>query len=407
MLQTSIIDDRLARRNALLLAVAQALYSSTIIILVATSGLVGLTLAPDRSWATMPMSVFVIGTMVSTVPASMLMQRIGRRAGFMIGAFIGCAGALLAVLAILTANFWLFCAACALQGVFQASSQYFRFAAADQASPAFKPKAISWVLTGGVAAAVIGTVTAANTADVFAPFTFAGSYAANAVLALATAGVLAFLAVPPPSSAAAEGTKRPFSEILRQPRLIVAVATATLAYGMMNLMMTATPIAMVDCGFSKDTSFWVIMMHVLAMFLPSFFTGHIITLFGAARVAAAGRVLLIAAAVIALAGIQFANFSVALILLGLGWNFGFIGGTTLLTDCYRPSERAKVQAFNDFAISATMAAASLASGKLLALFGWNTVAIALFPMAALALGLIAWGFMGGKRAAEAQDLSRP
>lgn len=382
--------DAGARRNVLILAIAQGLYSSAIVILIATSGLVGVMLAPSKDWATLPVSAFVVGAAISTIPASLIMQRFGRRNGFLLGTFAGFIGALLAIFAIFIRDFTLFCLAAALHGTFQASSGFFRFAAADISSAAFKPKAISWVMTGGVAAAVFGTLLVISTTDLLAPVAFAGCYVASAGLALATLIVLTFLDIPNQAPSVAEGPARPFGELLRQPRLIVAVACAVLAYGMMNLMMTATPIAMIDCGFDLAASSWVIQWHVLAMFVPSFFTGHLIARFGVTAICATGMVLLAGAGVAGLLGIGFGHFAAALILLGLGWNFGFIGGTTMLTDCYRPTERGKVQALNDFSISATMAVASLSSGKLLSAIGWDAVSIALFPMAALALGLIAW-----------------
>ena len=384
-------SDANARRNAMILAVAQALYSSTTIILFSTGGLVGLMLAENRAWATLPISAFVIGTMITTIPASFLMRRFGRVPGFLTGSGFGLAGALLSLAAIWIASFPLFCAACLLQGGFQGFSQYFRFAAADAASDEFRPKAISWVLTGGIVAAIMGTVIVMNTADLFAPLTFAGCYAASAALAIATAITVLFLDIPKPSAAKALGENRPWAVLLRQPRLVAAMASGTLSYAIMNLMMTATPIAMFDCGFGKNESFWVIQWHVLAMFVPSFFTGNLIKRFGAAPVCLAGAVILACAGVVALTGISFAHFAVALILLGLGWNFGFIGGTTLLTECYKPAERAKVQAANDFSISAAMAIASLSSGKLLGYFGWDSVAYALLPMAAVAAALLIWG----------------
>lgn len=384
------MDVNRVRRNVLILAIGQGLYSSTTVILIATAGLVGVMLAPSKAWATLPVSTFVIGTMLSTIPASHLMQLFGRRAGFMLGAFAGLLGALLAIYAIYVGDFVLFCLAAALQGAFQASSGFMRFAAADIASPEFRPKAISWVLTGGVVAAIFGTLIVIRTTDLLAPFTFAGCYAASAFLSFATMVALLWLDIPNARDGEIAGPARALSEIIRQPRTIVAVGCATLSYGMMNLVMTATPIAMVDCGFASTDASWVIQWHVLAMFVPSFFTGHLIARFGVERICIFGMVLLILSAIVAMAGIDFANFAIALILLGLGWNFGFIGGTTLLTGTYAPSERAKVQGFNDFAISVTMAVASLASGKLLSGLGWNAVNVAVFPMAALAIALILW-----------------
>jgi MFS family permease len=386
----AILPDDQAKRQVLLLAVAQALYSSAIVIFFATGGLVGVMIAPSKGWATMPVSALVIGSMVATVPASFFMQRYGRRLGFIVGAATAALGSLLAVYAIYHADFIAFCIAAFLFGVYQATSNYLRFAAADIASPAFRPKAISWTLTGGVVAAVFGTLIVIRTIDLLAPFTFAGSYVAAFILCLAAIGLLVFLNIPHVKASDIEGEARPLAELLRQPRLVVAAACATLAYGMMNLVMTATPIAMVDCGFANTDASWVIQWHVLGMFVPSFTTGQIIARYGVERVCAFGMAILIVSAAINLAGITFGHFAVALILLGIGWNFAFIGGTTMLTGTYQPAERAKVQAFNDFCISATMAVGSLSSGSLLSWLGWNAVNIAVLPLALLALALIAW-----------------
>lgn len=383
-------DDLRARRNAIVLAIGQALYGSATVIMFTTAGLIGVQIAPSKAWATLPISAFVIGTALTTIPAAMLMRVIGRRPGFMLGAFTGAIGALIGVYAIYTRNFPLFILATVLQGVYQAFAQHSRFAAADMASPAFRPRAISWVMTGGVAAGLLGTSLVMFTTDLLAPVTFAGCYAAMAVICTLAIGVLAFVDIPRKEERVTAGDARPLAEIVRQPRLIVAVIAATLSYGMMNLVMTAAPIAMIDCGFTTTTAAWAIQWHVLAMFVPSFFTGQLIARFGAERVCATGLMLLAAAATAGLLGISFGNFAVNLILLGLGWNFGFIGGTTLLTNCYRPSERERVQGLNDFAVFGTVAIASLTSGKLLDWFGWASVNIAVFPTVVVALSLILW-----------------
>ena len=342
------MDGTRVRRNVLILAIGQALYSSTTVILIATAGLVGVMLAPSKSWATLPVSTFVIGTMLSTIPASYLMHRIGRRAGFLIGAVAGLLGALLAIYSIYVGNFALFCLAAALQGTFQASSGFMRFAAADISTPAFRPKAISWVLTGGVVAAIFGTLIVIRTTDLLAPFTFAGCYVASAILSIATMVAMLWLDIPKPHESETAGPARPLGEILRQPRTLVAVGCATLSYGMMNLVMTATPIAMVDCGFVNTDASWVIQWHVLGMFVPSFFTGHLIARYGVEKICLLGMGLLITSAIVAMAGIDFANFAIALILLGLGWNFGFIGGTTLLTGTYAPVRARQGPGFQRF-----------------------------------------------------------
>jgi predicted MFS family arabinose efflux permease len=384
-------DDARARRNALILAVGQALYGSATVIMFTTAGLIGVQIAPSKAWATLPISAFVIGTAVTTIPAAMLMKKIGRRPGFMLGAFAGTIGALIGLYAVFARDFPLFILATVLQGVYQAFAQHSRFAAADMASPAFRPKAISWVMTGGVAAGLIGTTLVMFTTNLLAPVTFAGCYAAMVVICALAILAMSFVDIPRHENRAdASGTTRPLLEIVSQPRFLVAVVAATLSYGMMNLVMTAAPIAMIDCGFTTANAAWVIQWHVMAMYVPSFFTGQIIVRVGAEKVCATGLFLLACAATAGLLGISFGHFAVTLVLLGLGWNFGFIGGTTLLTQCYRPEEREKVQGLNDFAVFGTVAIASLTSGKLLAWFGWASVNIAIFPPIAVALTLILW-----------------
>ncbi len=385
----AIHDDTRARRNAIVLSIAQALSTSSTVVLIATAGLIGADIAPNRSWATLPVSSFVIGTMISTIPASLLMRRFGRKAGFVGGALIGLAGAVLSIVSIYLRDFGLFVLSTALHGSFAAAAQYYRFAAADDASPDFRPKAISWVLVGGVAAALFGTLIVMSTVELLAPILFAGCYVATAMLAVASIGALLFLETGQVVEIAGQEA-RPLSAIIAQPRFIAAVVCGMMSFGMMNLVMTATPIAMFDCGFSVGDASWVIQWHVLGMYVPSFFTGSLIARFGVERITGAGMVILAFAGIGALAGIHFANFAVALVLLGIGWNFGYIGGTTMVTECYRPSERNKVQAVNDFAVFTTVAIASLTSGKLLDGLGWNAVNLAIFPMVAVGLGLLLW-----------------
>jgi len=382
-------DDTKARRNAVILAIAQALYGAAVTAVVVTSGLVGAQLAPSASWATLPMSMVIVGTALTTFPISLMMRRTGRRMGFVVCALVGAVGSLIGVYAIFQRSFELFLLGCFLVGVYQASASYYRFAAADTASPVFKPKAISWVMTGGIIAALAGTVLVMYSVDLLAPVTFAGTWVVMSLLALAGAVILLAVDIPLTEKHDAP-SGRPLSVIARQPRYIVAALTAMLAYGIMMLVMTATPVAMLGCGFSVQDSSWVIQWHALAMFVPSFFTGSLITRFGAERVSAFGMVLLVAAAAAGLMGIHFENFAVGLVLLGLGWNFGFIGGTTLLTDTYEPEERNKAQGLNDFLVFATTAATSLSAGKLLAWFGWSGVNYAVLPMVVLALVMIGW-----------------
>jgi MFS family permease len=382
-------DDSGARRNALTLAVAQAFFGATSTALVVTAGLIGSQLSPDKFFATLPQSMVIIGTALTTFPQSLLMRRIGRRNGFMGAAFVGAVGAGIGVLAIYQRSFALFLLACFLSGIYQASSSYYRFAAADTASPAFRPKAISWVMTGGIVAALIGTMMVIATVNLLAPVTFAGTWALMAVLAVVAIGVLWFV-VNPPAQDAATADARPLAVIARQPTFMVATGVNMISFGVMMLVMTATPVAMLGCGFNVQDSSWVIQWHALAMFVPSFFTGHLITRFGVTKIIGAGLTLLALAAVAALLGITFLDFSVALVMLGLGWNFGYIGGTTLLTSTYRPSERNKAQGLSDLLTFATTAIMSLSAGGLLAKQGWDAVNFAVFPLVIVGLALVLW-----------------
>jgi MFS family permease len=385
----SEVNAQNPRATILLLAIAQAIYSCCVIIVFSTAGLVGLMISPSKGFATLPVTAFVIGSMIAVVPASMAMRRFGRVPVFAGGAVFSVAGALLCVVAIYQNMFWLFCGGTALQGAFQATSSFYSFAAIEAAGPKDKAIAISWVLTGGVVAAVAGSFIASHTAEWLAPFTFAGSYVAAAILAAASLIVFAVVKLPQPTSAEIGGPQRTWPELLAQPKLIVAMAAAILSYALMNLMMTAAPVAMAGCGFGQADSTSVIQWHVLAMFVPSFFTGQLIKRFGVELITGLGMTILVAAGVAGLLGVTFVHFSVALILLGLGWNFGFIGGTTMLTTCYEPSERAKVQAVNNFGVSTMVAIASASSGQMLSHFGWQSVPLVLFPFALLVLGLLA------------------
>ncbi len=393
----SLVDDSAARRNALVLALAQAFYGMGAINLFITAGLVGTQLAPSLSLATLPVSTYVIGTALATVPASLFMRRVGRKMGFLTGAMFGFVGALVCVYAIFARDFWLFAFGTFLQGGYQAFAGYYRFAAADTASTLFKPKAISWVMLGGIAAAVFGPMIVIATRSYFEPVMFAGNFAAVAGLSIVAMAIISFVNIPHKREDLRQTDARSLAEILRQPRLIVAILSGMMAYGMMNLVMTSTPIAMVACGFTVDQSAWVIQWHALAMFVPSFFTGSLISRFGVERVLATGMVLLSMAGIAGLTGISFANFAVGLVLLGIGWNFGFVGGTAMVTECYRASEKNKVQAVNDFCVFATVATASLTSGKLLDAIGWNAVNMALFPMVGLCLLALAWLSLNTRR----------
>ena len=376
------------RTTILLLAIAQSLYSCAVITVFATGPLVGLMLAPTDSLATWPVTSFVVGSMLAVWPASMLMKIYGRKPVFVAGALSSIIGALISVFAIYHNNFYLFCIGAALQGVLQATSSFYAFTAAEAAGPEDKSVAISWVLTGGVVAAVAGTLISGSTRDLFAPYTFAGTYLAVVAFAILSLFVFAMLKVAKPTQAEIQGPQRSWPELLAQPKLVIAMATAILSYALMNLMMTAAPVAMKACGFGTDASIWVIQWHVLAMFVPSFFTGVLIKRYGVNLITGIGMAILITAGIAALAGISFLHFSAALILLGLGWNFGFIGGTTMLTTTYTPAERAKVQAVNNFGVSIMVAIASASSGQMLSHFGWASVALTVMPIAAIMLAII-------------------
>jgi MFS family permease len=382
------VNAQSPRTTILLLAIAQSLYSCAVITVFATGPLVGLMLAPSQGLATWPVTSFVVGSMLAVWPASYLMKIYGRKPIFVAGAISSIIGALVSVYAIYHSNFYLFCAGAMLQGVLQATSSFYAFTANEAAGPEDKSVAISWVLTGGVVAAFAGTLISSQTRDLLAPFTFAGTYFAVIAFSILSLIVFAFLQVAKPTIAEIQGPQRSWPELLQQPKLIIAMSTAILSYALMNLMMTAAPVAMRICGFDSNASIWVIQWHVLAMFVPSFFTGVLIKRYGVNLITGIGMVILIGAAIAALLGISFMHFSVALILLGLGWNFGFIGGTTMLTQCYTPSERAKVQAVNNFGVSLMVAIASASSGQMLSHFGWSSVALTVMPIAAVMLAVI-------------------
>lgn len=381
--------DRLAKRNALILTGAQALGGANPAIIVSLGGIVGLQLASDPTFATVPVSLLQLGIAAGVIPAAVLMRRLGRRGGYLIGALVGAAGASVAAAGVVTRSFALFCLGTFICGLYGAYVQSYRFAAADTASPAFKARAISWVMLGGLVAGIIGPQSVYWTRDLTPEAPFAASFLAQGVLALLAILIVSRLHAPPVAAAQSDGG-RPLGQIMRQPKFIASVIAALVAYGLMSFVMTAAPMAMVACGHSVGDAALGIQWHVLAMYGPSFFTGKLIERFGKEAVTICGLALTALAAIVGLAGLSVAHFWVALVLLGLGWNFGFIGATSLVTDCYRPEERVKVQAANDFLVFGSVAIASFSSGGLVSHGGWATVNWMVFPPVAIALAMVGW-----------------
>jgi len=385
---TEAVDDRRAKANVFRLAAAQALAGANASVVVATGAIIGSSLSSDPALATLPISVFVVGMALGTLPAGWLARRFGRRVAFITGGACGVAAGLFGALALLGQSFAGYCVATMFAGFYAAVVLSFRFAAADGASAAFRPKALSWVMAGGVFAGVLGPQLVTVTMDMWSPNLFVVSYLAQAVVALVAIGVLSGVDLPRPAPAdLARG--RPLLTIVRQPRFIVAVICGVTSYTLMNLVMTSAPLAMRLCGLPISASNWAIQWHILAMYGPSFFTGSLIARFGAPRVVAAGLALTGMAAVTGLSGITAWHFSAGLVLLGLGWNFGFVGASAMVLETHRPEEKNKVQSFNDFLVFGTMAAGSFWSGHLLVTLGWAAVNWVVFPPVLLAMLVLA------------------
>ncbi len=379
---------RLARRNVLLLAFGQALYGTSTTILLTLNGIVGAMLASDRALATLPVTAITVGAALSTMPAAAVQKRIGRRNGFFLGAAAGTLAGILYGLSIYYGSFWGFVAASLLGGWYYANAQFYRFAAAEAALPAQRPRAIGFVMAGGIAAALCGPELVKYTRDLVLGLPFLGAYVVVVALGIASMGLLSRLRLAPLDPVARHESGRPLSEILRQPRMIAALATGIAGYASMSLVMTATPLAMIACSLTVEDAAFVIQWHSLAMFAPSFFTGRLIEKFGVTTVIGAGLLLILACTAIAMTGVSFEQFWIALVLLGLGWNFAFVGATSLVTTCYTPAERSKTQAANDFLVFGVVSAASFLSGVVLDAFGWHGVPLTALPLAALALLLL-------------------
>ncbi len=390
-------------RNVLLLTACQALSMSAMTIMITVAELTGRMLAEDDSFATMPLAFQFLATWLTTIPASTLMQRIGRRWGFAIGALLGVTGGALIALAIVFLSFWLMCVGNVLVGMCMGFALFYRFAAADAADEAFRAKAISWVVSGGVVAALLGPELARHTRDILGPYLYAGSFIAIMALFAISFVLVQFLRIPRPVAVSASGRGRPLAAIMAQPKFIVAALSSMVAYGVMNFIMVATPFAVEDCGFGPEATPGVIQLHALGMFAPAFFTGNLINRFGLRRILIAGAVLLSGAIVADLSGTTLWNFWIGLALLGVGWNFLFVGGSALLTQTYRPEERSRVQGINDFFVYGTVACSSFLSGWVYQTYGWGIVNAVGIPLIGLSLLGTSWLIWRGRRATAAAE----
>ena len=378
-------------RNVGILATSQMLFLVAAITVMTLSGVVGLELAPDPGLATLPIAAMAIGTVISTLPASLYMKRVGRRTGFITGGLVGgVAGGVLSFIGIATGSFVLFCIGNLLIGVYQGFAMYYRFAAADVASAAFRSRAISYVLAGGVAAAFLGPWNASATRGWIAGIPDGGPFLVIAVLALLGIGLMVFLHVPPAGEPEPGAHQRPLGHIARQPAFLVAVLAGAIGYAVMVLLMTATPIAMRMQGFEMSQIALIMQGHVLGMFVPSFFTGGLIARFGVGRILLAGAGMLLAAVAVATSGQMFAHFWAALVLLGVGWNFLFVGGSALLASTHTEAERGVVQGVNDLIIFSLVAVGSLLAGALLHQIGWTLINLAMLPAILLVIAATLW-----------------
>lgn len=356
-----------------LLFLCQAFYWSTVIVGVAFSGLVGLQLASHQALATVPMATLTIGNIIATVPLSLFMQRYGRRSGFFIGSVAMVAGGLLCAYAIIASQFFLFCLGNILLGVAQASAFYYRLAAADNIPLAQRGRALAWVLSGGIVAALLAPKAGLVAKDLWMPYEYAGAFMAVAGLGVMTALVLCFFPNQKMAAVGDAASARPLKTILVQPTFLVSILNTAISNSVMILIMVATPLAILACGYTVSDSTSVIQWHVLGMFLPAFFSGKLVDRFGIKAVAISGCLLLVVSGLISIADIQLVNFYSALFLLGVGWNFLYVSGSTLMTASHRPEETGKVQGFAELAVAIVSAFAAFGSGVLLNLWGWAVI----------------------------------
>jgi MFS family permease len=375
--------------TVLRLAIAQALAGANSTVLYATGAVVGSMLAPSPVLATAPVSIFVVGMAACTLPAGAIARRYGRRITFLLGTGCGVLIGLISALAVVLASFWLFCLGAFFGGAYAAVVLSFRFAAADCVPAQRRPRALSAVMAGGVFAGVIGPQLVTHTMNLWQPYVFAATFLAQAAVAALSAVVLVGVKLPMPSAQELAGG-RPLGIIARQPLFITAVLCGVVSYLLMNFLMTSAPLAMHFCGLSQEDANLGLQWHVIAMYGPSFFTGRLISRFGSPRVVGTGLALTAASAAVGLAGVDVAHFWATLILLGLGWNFGFVGASAMVLDCHRPEEKTRVQSLNDFIVFGTMAVGSFSSGGLLAGYGWNVVLWISFLPILVAVGALAW-----------------
>jgi len=393
-----------AKFNVSVLFLAQAILGSQMPMIFTIGGLAGQTLAPNPCYATLPISLIVLGSMLAANPLSMIMQRYGRRIGFFVGALGGALGGAIGAYGLYLDSFEIFMIGSLLTGIYMSAQGFYRFAAADTASEAFRPKAISYVMAGGLASALIGPQLVKVTAQSMV-VPFMGTYLAIIAINVLGSGLFLALNIPKTEQRSADAPiGRSRWEIMKTPTVAVAMICAMVSYALMNLVMTSTPLAVVGCGFEQNTAADVVSAHVLAMFVPSFFTGHLIARFGTTKIVGAGLVILASAGAVALQGVNVENFFLALILLGVGWNFGFIGATTMLASAHNPEEKGIVQGMNDFFVFGGVTVASLSSGGLMncsggsPVEGWTAVNIAMVPFLTLAGGALIWLAMQKRRA---------
>lgn len=384
------IDDVQARRNAVLLACGQALGGAIAAIIIATGGHIGAMLADDRSLATLPVSVFILGTAFSTLPANLAMRKLGRRGGYYLSSIIGIIAILIAAYGVYSSSFYIFTFGTFATGAYWAFVQSYRFAATDIASEQFKSRAISWVMIGGLASAIVGPQTIIWTKDLIPAHIFAGTYLAGAVLIAISMLVVTRIRIAKPKIEKGAPAGRPVGEIAGSRRFVIAVFCGVVSYSVMTFVMTASPLAIVGSGNTLAQATLGIQWHIVAMYLPSFFAGSLIDRYGKIKIVIAGMLFLTGASITALSGDSIANYWGALVLLGLGWNFGYIGATAMVTDCYRPEEMNKIQGLNDFLIFGLNAAASLSAGVIYFYYGWGMVAAIVLPAIGLCLGLLVW-----------------